>query len=670
MNFTSRVGICCLSLFLALALSRFLAISVRAAPARDDRAGSAALSIVPRDGRPRGVQLRAQTVDAAISQDAAGVWADTRVWVQLFNPGNKPIVVPVALPGPQIAAAALPADFEITLNNKPLALEPLAAIGYTAPITVPVQGSVHLRLRYRQALEAQGDLISYTYPLTATAQWGNTPESLRVTVQFAPALPAEAVLSYAPAAARPNLDGLTWHVENRKATTSIGVAFMAPAWWADFAAARTAATAPQAGLAEQVALSRRYEHLAGLAAPRFDPAAPLFERYYPTAVATLQAGIARPGANTQPAEVAAAHAGLARLYLERAERAGPGAGDAGQQIAAQQAAAAEFEAAVRLDSGNAELRRAAADLYRQLADLAQARNDTVTAEQHRARVAALAGAQEPASPQALTEIEVLTRAAEATDAGDFELARRLIAETFGAGAAALPDLPRPAAAQIVARVTTSPTQRMLAMHWLADGPLPDLDARIAEAAAALAPLAQVQPGRAALTLTLPYDAAAGWIDAQARLADALPPTPELALLAAALRPQQLVWQQETDSLRTAECYVEQVDLRDAWVAWEGMAARLEEAGQAVAGRSPADRLAAVQRALWAHDAAAWRALAQNSRIVYETSIGTEARQWEVVAGAARTLEASVARPRLDRASLIAAAAALAVLLLALLTSRR
>ncbi len=319
-GFTNQTGNYCLGLFLALTLGLLLATSVRAAPAREDQPGSAALSIVPQGGRPRGVQLRAQTVDAVISQDAAGVWADMRVWVQLFNPGNQPIVVPVTLPGPQLAAAALPADFEITLNNRPLALPPLRTIGFTAPITVPVSGSAHLRLHYRQALSSQDDLVSFTYPLTATLQWGNTPESVRVTIKYAPALPPEAILTHAPAATRRDRDGLTWHIENRKAAASIGVAFMAPVWWREFTAARTAAAASQAGLAEQMALSRRYEQMANLTAPPFDPAAPFFERYYPGAVAALQAGIARPGPAAQPAELAAAHAGLARLYLARAGR--------------------------------------------------------------------------------------------------------------------------------------------------------------------------------------------------------------------------------------------------------------------------------------------------------------------------------------------------------------
>lgn len=649
------------SLLFALALCLLSAASAQAAPAGDDRPGSAALSIVPQGGRPRGIQLRSQTVDAEISQDSTGVWADTHVWVQLFNPGNQPIVVPVTLPGPQLAAAALPADFEITLNNRPLALAPLPTIGFTAPITVPVSGSAHLRLHYRQALSTQDDLVSFTYPLTATLQWGNTPESLRVTIKFAQALPPEAILTHTPAATRRNRDGLTWHMENRKAAASIGVAFMAPVWWSEFTAARTAAAAPQAGLAEQMALSRGYEQMAGLVAPPYDPAAPFFERYYPGAVAALQAGIARPGAAAQPAELATAHAGLARLYLARAGRVG-----ADQTAAVQQAAAAELETAVQLDGAATELRRAAADLYGQLAALAEARNDRVTAAQHRARLAALAGANTPASAQTLAEAGVLARAAQAIAAGDLALARRLIAETFGAEAATLPGLAPPAAAQIVIGVKTSASQRVIAAQWLAEGASAALDALIAEAARSLAPLAQVQAGSAALTITLPYGDAAALAAAQARLADALPTAPEWALLAAALRPQQLTWQAEPGLLQTTERYVEQVDLQGAWVAWEGLAERLEDAG---AGIGAPEGLAAVQRTLLMHDAGAWRALAEHSRIIYEAEIGAETPRWEVAAGAARVLEASTTQVLPGRGLLVAAVTALGVLLAAF-TARR
>ena len=98
----------------------------------------------------------------------------------------------------------------LTTNRSTLeSLEPFTArvdggpvIAYTLPITVPLQGSAVLRVRYNQMLEDQNGLVSYTYPITATARWSGTPESLRVTLNFSPPLPADQVLSRVPAARR------------------------------------------------------------------------------------------------------------------------------------------------------------------------------------------------------------------------------------------------------------------------------------------------------------------------------------------------------------------------------------------------------------------------------------------------------------------------------------
>ena len=72
----------------------------------------------------------------------------------------------------------------------------------SSPIRCPspclLKGSAALRVRYSQRLTEQGGLVSYTYPITATARWSGTPESLRMTLKFSPPLPADQVLSHAP----------------------------------------------------------------------------------------------------------------------------------------------------------------------------------------------------------------------------------------------------------------------------------------------------------------------------------------------------------------------------------------------------------------------------------------------------------------------------------------
>lgn len=342
--------------------------------------GTAAVVVVPADGRHRGVQLRAQTVDVTIAQDATGVWADTRLWVQLHNPSAKPIVVTIALPGPQANPVALPSDLEATLDNKPLTLTPLPAqpdqpaIGFTAPITVPLRGMAAVLVRYRQALPEDQGLVTFNYPLTTTAIWSGRPESLRVTVRFAHAAEPDQLLAHAPAATRYHRDGMTWHWENTKATSAIGVAFMAPDWWAAFRNEGAAAAIPTAGLAEYMALARRYRQLAALPEPAFASDVGFFDRYYPPAVAALEAGVAAAGADTDPAALAQAYADLAALYQQRADRLPEAAAAPFIQMAAL-----ALEHGVALTPTDAELRRAAAALYAQLADQAQARGAGPTA---------------------------------------------------------------------------------------------------------------------------------------------------------------------------------------------------------------------------------------------------------------------------------------------------
>ena len=190
-----------------------------------------------------------------------------------------------------------------------------------------------------------------------------------MTLKFSPPLPADQVVSQVPPARRTQRDGFTWHWDGQRPKVSIGVAFMSPAWWGDFAAARAAAAAPAAGLAEHLALSRFYRHLSELPPPAFDAAADFYGRNFPSEIAELQAALAAPAPGA-PAERAATHLRLAEILLAHADRLGNGA-----DSAYLQSAAAELEAASALDNTDASLRTTAAALYAQLAEAAGARGD-------------------------------------------------------------------------------------------------------------------------------------------------------------------------------------------------------------------------------------------------------------------------------------------------------
>ncbi len=630
---------------LAIIFAALMLIAPGARPAHAETPPTGTITVVTADGKPRGVQLRSQTVDATIREDRNGVWADTQLWALLRNPGKGPVVLSLALGGPQLGATALPEILDATADGKPLKLQPLvrpndtAPIAYTAPITIPKQSGVALRVRYRQALPQDDGVALFTYPITATLRWPGGPESLRVTVKLAPELAAEQVLGQAPAGGTLRRDGIVWTWDAKRPEAYIGVAVVAPSWWQAFTAARTAAAAPAAAYAEHWALAQRYHRLAAQPAPAFDPQADFYARYHPAELAELRAGLAAANA-LPPADHAAAHVHLAQVYLEDAQR-----GDPSRAEAYTAAAAAELAAAVALTPADAALRTQAGDLYRQLAAVAADRGDATSAAQHRTRAAALA-AGEPARPQALAQSAALTEATQAAEAGDLAHARRIVAAAFGPDAATLPDLPPPAIRQAIVTVETTESVRTLTLQ------VSDADeqgkgaALLARAAAALAatPGAKVSTDGARLTITLPFTDATGLSARQAALADALPPQPELALLAAALRPTHLALESRRSWLFDSKSYVEFADLGSARQTWEAAAERLAAAGRGGAseGRLAQDpRLAALQRAFWAADAAAWRALAISSRGEYGVALsaGKTVRRWTLPTGALQVLDA-------------------------------
>ena len=623
------------------------------------------LTVVPTDGKSRGIQLRAQTVDTTLSQTPDGVLAETILWVKFNNPGKQAVVMPVALGGPQLGPRALPQILDVTLDNKSVTLEnlePFTArvdggpiIAHTLPITVPVQGSTALRVRYNQILEAQNGLVSYTYPITATARWSGTPESLRVTLKFSPPLPADQVLSRVPAARRADRDGFTWHWDAKRPDTSIGVAFMSPSWWQDFATSRASAAAPSAGQAEHLALSRFYRQLSELPAPVFDGAADFYGRYYPSEVAELRAALA-VSAQSAPAERGAIHLRLAEILLTHAERLGDTA-----DSAYLQSAAAELEAASALNVTDASLGMAAGKLYAQLAEAAAARGDQATAAQHLARVAALNATGQAAPPEALAQAATLERATEALVRGDLAAARRLAAEAYGPAAITLAGAPPPCANQAAVTVRTAPGERSISLR-LTGGDPAAISALLADAAATLAalPPAHAMMSGDQITITVPFADSRELMTAQARLAAALPPEPELALLAAALLPRRVAWEKRSTLLGSSKRYVEHIDLGPAWRAWEARASQLEAAS--LENSAPGDenpKLARLQRAFWADDAAAWRKLAAESQSNYQAALAaTEPeRHWEAAGGDTRLLEAETRSLTLTQIALLAGVAA-------------
>lgn len=625
---------------------------------------TAAITVLPADGQTRGIQLRSQTVDAIIRSDGASIWADTRVWVYLYNPARAQIVLPLALPGPQLAPAPLPANLQVRLKNSPLALTFLPAsedqppIRATTTVTVPARSAVELRINYRQALPVEDGLATFAYLLTSTASWSGRPESLRVTVRFDPPLATGQLLGYAPDAHDRAHDTLTWHWENTKATQNVGVAFIPPSWWADLAAARSAAT-PDAGLAAHRALAERYWRLATMTPPAFQTKG-YFERFFPSAVATLQTSLAHSG-DAAPTDLAATHARLAELYLFQTARLLNKDTDTYLQLAA-----AELTAALALRPADVSIRQEAADLHRQLLAQARARGDALAVQEHQTRLAALDTATGLPAAQTLTQAAALALAEQAVAQDDLASAAQRVTEAFGADVIVAPSGAAPRIQQALVSVSTTPTGRRIEMQVVGTagraGPL------LAEAAQALAGVGQVEVGADRLALFLPDIDVGSLLAAQAAAAEALAGMPELALLAAALSPAQQARQIETLPFLTIERYVEAADLGPARAQWEAQAQRLEAAAAAASAgedASHAAQLGRVQATLWIRDAAAWRALVERSRATYRVMLATQAevRTWELFAGEARTLTAEARSWRADRLAWVAGGSALLLALM-------
>jgi len=250
----------------------------------------------------------------------------------------------------------------------------------------------------------------------------------------------------------------------------------------------------------------------------------------------------------------------------------------------------------------------------------------------------------------------LTLAETALAQGDLGAARQRLLAAFGPEAVTAAGGPPPRIQQVLVSVVTTPTGR----HWevRVAGEAGEAEQLLADARLALSGVADAVVRGDRLSVTLPSAEPARVLAVQTQLADALAGIPELALLAAALRPAELSWQTVEAPLTVSERYVESIDLTPARDAWMAQAERLL-ADAAVAdgaeGLSLAARLARVQGRLWAGDAQAWRSLAERSRVTYRVTLrkADMTRAWELAPGDARPLVAAARTWRFDRLAWVA-----------------
>jgi hypothetical protein len=650
--------------------------AVSAARGNASDAGTAVVNILPADGKHRGIVLKSQTVDAIINEEEGKVWADTRVWLRLHNPASKPITLSVTLPGPQLAPVPLPSDLQVRVGNVPLPLLPSdgaeggSALSATAAIGIPAHSSADVRLAFRQTLPEDQGVVTYVYMLSGADQWAGTPESLRVTVAVKPPVTMRSLLSVVPAAHSTDVQTLTWDWESEwvKSKVNVGVAFMSPAWFAEFDAARAAASGENVGASQHMLLSQHYLRLASLPALPFDAQPAFHSRYYPLAVAELQAAIARGGTT---AENTQAHSTLAGLYTEQADRLEPGA-----RQPYLQAAASEIESALDGTAPAPGLLELAGRIFGELSEMATAAGDDAAATTYLRRLEGIQTRSQHQATLGRSTDSDLSQITDALERGDAETARDRIVSLYGSQAAILPGASPPLVSQTSITVTTSLEGRRIAILFGRGRNLKQAShlARQTSDALRLQGRAQVAASANSVTITLPVPPGPAEIELQQGLAAALPDVPELALLRSVLTDSRGFESTYTSLLRSTWSYTERVDLESALQLWQEIATRFElaqaESLQALPA-AQAHQVQQIQRALWDADAVAWHRFAANSRVDYlfEQSTSDTARAWQVRAGETREMFVEKSRWNFNSIRWAAIALCIAVVGLAALVWR-
>jgi hypothetical protein len=600
--------------------------------AHAEEIGTVSVDVLPTGGKHQGIVLKAQTVDAVLSNQQGTVWADTKVWLRLHNPASKAITVPVSLPGPQLFPARLPLDLQILVDDAPVALtvskgSSSAAETGSGLIRIPARGSVDVRLSYRQALFERDERDVYGYMLSGADQWAGNPESLRVTVEFMPPLTTDQLSSpVVPSPHQSDAHSLKWDWEGDWAKTrpSILLAFMTPAWWNEYGAARAAAARDDAGATEHIALAQHYRRLASLPSLPFEAEAAYHTRYYPSIIAELRLAIA---ASTSVSDTMQARTLLADVYRREADLAAP------EAVAYYlQSAAEEIRLATGDDAATPDLNTFTADAYAKLA-------------------------------QSALERRLIEK-------GESGTASQLLNERFGPTAAVLPDAPRPLANQSLINVIHTAHRRTIGLTLEGSGNPEALSELVTETATALrgrSPIEIITDSNR-LTLTLPFQDGAQLAQLQRTLAADLPAAPELALLGAVLSSAPVLRETATGPATSTWRFEERMDLTSAAARWYQFADRLTAAASAAAvtpelRQDSSGGVSQLQRALWAADASAWREMVRNSRVQYHMSIEDPevSRTWEVPAGASRDLLVEVARWNVQRIRWVPLVAAVLVI---------
>jgi hypothetical protein len=629
-----------------------------------DTTGTTAVTVLPADGNARGVFVRDQTVDITMTHDAEGVWAHSQVWLRLSNPFSGSAQLPVTFMGAGLQPGGLPADLVIRQGDAILPTQPGSRGDILATLTIPGRSQSVLALSYRQLLTETRGLVTFGYPLAAVQRWAAAPESARVTISFPTDFIPEQLIAEKPEPLRATGQTLTWQWDGSKPTENVWLAFLSPAWWKEFADARDKAGQPTAGAVEHLTLSNLYRQLSSLPTLPFVDGVDFAGRYYPSVVAELQAAAqAASGGNAQTA----AHAALARVYLDQAKRLGLATAGTFLRLADNEA-----NAAFKGGADDDDLRKTAGEILLQLADVTRAGGDAALAETYLERLSALEKHSAAPESQAPTAAR-LSLAMQALARGDLPGARQMVTQTYGAAALEVPGARSPLADQAIVTVDTMAGERSIRLT-LSGGANPRQVADLLAEAATVANQQITPPVTAGvnwLSIQLPFGSAEELAANSRRLGEILPAAPELALLHAVLTPDVIAMRSDRTFVRTTWRYLEQIDLTGPMVRWQAIAGQFQGAAARPtpppqAGTGATD-VAQVQYAVWSAEAVAWQNLARQSRVDYTVHLedGKTSRQWQVPAGTARTLVAEASLWRVETLQWLLIPSILLILIVAL-----
>lgn len=586
-------------------------------PAPDDTLGANATVTLGPAASTR-IRLEAMRVDAEINGDENGAWADITTWLRLQNPLTSTLPLDALIQRTDATPPIENLRLSVAGAAQTLTAENDQRWRWTAPLAG--QARVEVTLTYRVPL-GRGAAGRLRYePVRA---WGKV-SSARLTVRFPGQPDADELLDVRPGGYRQNGALFTWSYDNAPEIAPLDLIFLTPSAWRQLQAARQAAAASGAQ-AEALALGRWYDRLARIEAPQ----QMLFARFYPQAVAVLDAAWRQTPAHPESAVL------LADLYLRQAEQAtDPAAQAAYRTLAAELLAAARTSGA-----GDAARDGALAALYWDLAQQAQRSGAWPIAAQFLGALAQLPAAAQatlPAGPVLnLRQDVALAQAAQQISRGDSAAARAAIEQVWGTEALTAPGAVRAAFGAQTAEVNMTSQRQLITMTLpLRQAQTPAGVDALRSTLTALSEEAgvRVQVTAAASALLLQIEMSFARMDdlpaLRARLAARINSAPDMALLHALLLPSGVTLQETESFFWRSRQISETLALPQAQTAWQAQAQRFRQAISALNPAQPVDAtvltstvsLASVQASLWQQEADAWEDLAQASEVRYRLTL--------------------------------------------------